>query len=92
MAIIKKDAAKKTVYDVSITRAYQFSDGSIVFDMIVNGISLYSCTIRESRNGNIFISFPSKQGKDGKYYSYAYFPIDSDLQDKIIDMIAEKLK
>ena len=79
MAITKK----AETYDVNVTRAKQFDNGSIVFDMVVNGITVYNCNYVEGeKNGKkySFTSFPSRKGNDGKYYNYVYFPISEYMQ------------
>lgn len=87
----RKSNKNKVEYSFEVTRAYEFKSGDITFDMIVNGVSIYGCFIRENKKGEKFIAFPSHKGSDGKYYSYAYFPIDDDLIDDIIDAVDDKL-
>ena len=56
---------------IVVKRAKAFDDGKIVFDMIVNDVTIYGCRLLEGKNG-IFVSFPSRKGKDNKYYKIAY--------------------
>lgn len=56
---------------IVVKRAKAFDDGKIVFDMIVNDVIIYGCMLLEGKNG-IFVSFPSRKGKDNKYYKIAY--------------------
>lgn len=56
---------------IVVKRANQFDDGKIVFDMIVNDVTIYGCRLLEGKNG-MFVSFPSRKGKDDKYYNIVY--------------------
>lgn len=84
----KKKDEELHVYDVEILKVKDFSkDGKtcIAVDLQVNGVKIYGCWYRvyEDRKKpgeeKGFISFPSRQGSDGKYYQYAWFPISEDL-------------
>ena len=83
--------AKETNYDVKVTRAKEVKEGTVVFDMVVNGITIYGCWYREgiSKKGEPYqiISFPSKKSDDDKYYNYCWFKIDEDTQSDIIDQL-----
>ena len=88
------------VYDVNILRVKDFSrDGktAIALDLEVNGVKIYGCWYRvyEDRKKpgeeKGFISFPSRQGSDGKYYQHAWFPISEDLLEKLEKEIEKKL-
>ena len=86
----KTEEKKKTeITEINVFRAHQFKDGTVAFDMEVNGVTIYGCTLREGKNGQ-FVSFPSRKGQDGKYYSYAYVSLSEDHVDSIIEQI-EKL-
>lgn len=88
----KKADAPKVEYNVSVKRAKEFDNG-IALDLIVNGVNIYGCWYRtyEDRDKpgeeRSFIAFPSRKGNDGKYYQYAWFPIDdvllTDIEKKI---------
>ena len=86
MKVGKKEETKLTI---SVTRAHQFYDGSISFDMTVNGVQIYNNKLVEGKKG-IFVSFPSRKGKDGKYYSYAFVQLSADDVKDIVSQI-EKL-
>lgn len=88
------------VYDVEILRAKDLSkDGktSIALDMKVNGVKIYSCWYRvyEDRKKpgeeKGFIAFPSRQGSDGNWYQYAWFPISEELLKDLEGQIEKKL-
>ena len=83
----------KNTYDVKVTRAKEMDNGNVTFDMVVNGVTIYGCWYLEgtSKNGKDYqmISFPSQKGKDGKYYSHAWFKIEDDVKDDIIAQLQE---
>ena len=89
MNVKTKKNTEKVAKTIEVTRAHQFDDGSITFDMMVNGVSIYGCRIASGKNGD-FVSFPSRKGKDGKYYSHAYVALDDQETADIISQI-EKL-
>ncbi len=89
-----KGSTKKTEsknYDVKVTRAKEIEEGTVVFDMVVNGITIYGCWYREgtSKKGEPYqlISFPSKKSDDGKYYNHVWFKIEDDVKSEIIDQL-----
>lgn len=67
---------------IKVTRAREFENGGLVFDMVVNGVTIYGCQwIEGEKNGReyAFVSFPSRQSKkDGKYYNIAYVKLSDD--------------
>ncbi len=70
--------------DVKVDRAKDF-DKSISFDITLFGcIKVYGCTYRTyldktSGEEKGIISFPSKKGKDDKYYNHVYFFVTDEL-------------
>ena len=81
----KKETANN--YDVKVTRAKEFDNGSVAFDMVVNGVTIYGCWYREGeKDGKEYeiINFPSQKGKYDKYYNIAWFKIDDELKADII--------
>lgn len=87
----KKSAKKNDTavnYEVEVIRAHQFEDGSIVFDMTINGVTIYGNRLVEGKNGQ-FVSFPSFKGMDGQYYSHAFAKLSKEDTDKIVAQIEE---
>ena len=80
----KSEAAVKNV--IKVTRGHVFDDGSVAFDMEVNGVSIYNCTLREGKNGQ-FVSFPSRKAKDGKYYSHCYVKLSEEDTKSIVEQL-----
>ena len=88
---MKKPEKKSAVTSMEVTRAMAFENGGVVFDIIINGVSIYNCRVVEGKNGD-FISFPSHKGKDGKYYSHAYIKLTEDDQLDIVSQVEKKLE
>ena len=98
-----KGAEKKeerVEYVVKVLRAKDFTekskiDTNVAFDMEVNGIKIYGCWFKEgtSKDGKDYsvISLPSQKGKDGNYYSVAWFPISKELTKEIRGQIVNML-
>ena len=95
MAFPKKNGGKKNVeygevVSFEILKATQFNWG-VSFNMVLNGVTIYSCTVAETKDGKQFISFPSRKGSDGKWYSYVHFRFsDADLE-AILDAVEKAL-
>lgn len=47
------------------------------FTLDVQGIKIYDLTLVEGKKG-VFVGFPSKQGRDGKYYSTVWISDEKD--------------
>ena len=67
---------------IKVTRAREFENGGLVFDMVVNGVTIYGCQwVEGEKNGHeyAFVSFPSRQSKkDQKYYNIAYVKLSDE--------------
>lgn len=85
---MKGSTKEANTYDVKVTRAKETKEGQVVFDMIVNGVNIYSCWYREGKDKNgkdyTMISFPSQKADNGKYYNHCWFKIEDDLKEEII--------
>lgn len=95
MAIQRKAKAEAEVtnYDIKVTRAKELDNGTIMFDMTVNGVQVYGCsykTLKRKDNGEEFakIGFPSRKDSDGNYYNQVYFKVNDDLV-KVIEKAIE---
>lgn len=89
----QNDENTKVEYTVEVTRAKETKEGTVAFDMTVNGVKIYGCwyneyKTKEGKDG-VMLSFPSYKAGD-KYYSHCWFPISKELKDNIIAQI-EKL-
>lgn len=90
----KKSNERKTIdvneYEVSKVRIHDES-GTVFFNLFLNGVTIYGCTVGTTKDGHDFIAFPSRKGKDGKYYSIAYASISDEDQDKILKDVETQL-
>lgn len=86
---MKKKEVESTV-QAQVTRAKQFDDGGVMFDMVVNGVSIYGCRVVEGKNGD-FVSFPSYKAKDGKYYSHAYIKLSDADTKNIVSQVEDMI-
>lgn len=92
----KAETENHVAYNAEVTRAIQFKDGKISFDLRVNGVTIYGMRYieyqtKEGEAGSM-LSFPSrKDEKTGKWYSHAWFPISRELQADIEAQISAKL-
>ena len=77
------------VLSFEISRVQQYKD-TVFFDITINGIKIYGCTVVDGKKGD-FISFPSKKGKDDKWYSIVYARLSSSDQKKILSEIEKQL-
>lgn len=80
-----------TVQSVEVVRAKSFDNGGVVFDMTINGVSIYNCRVVEGKNGD-FVSFPSRKGSDGNYYSHAYIKLTDEDTKKIVGLVEKALE
>lgn len=93
------EQAQAQALTIEVLRAKDFTkddakenECSIVFDMKVNGVTIYGCWYRtgSDKKGEDYemVSFPSQKGKDGKYYNHAYVQ----LQQSDIDFISAEIE
>lgn len=81
-------------YAVKVTRVKALDQNTYAFDMIVNGINIYSAWYKQgNKNGKDWslISFPSHKGKNGNYYNHCSFPISDDLKAEIENQLSSLL-
>lgn len=87
MAITKKKATaevkeEQVKNEIKVTRVKEL-ENAIMFDMVVNHVTIYGCsyrTLTRKDNGEEFakIGFPSRKGSDGKYYSHVSVKLSQD--------------
>lgn len=75
--------------DYKIMRVKQH-EKTVFFDMVLNGVYIYGLSVVEGKNGD-FISWPSRKGKDNKYYSYAFAKFSNAQQKDILDAVQTEL-
>lgn len=74
----------------SVERATAFDNGGVVFDMTLNGIKIYGMRVVEEE-GKDFIAFPSRKGKDDKYYSIVWARLSDKDAGAILQEVENKL-
>lgn len=87
----KNSKEEKVYHAFEVRRAKAFENGSVSFDLTIDGfITIYNMRVVEGKNGD-FVSFPSRKGKDGKYYSYVWFKLDEADEKAILEKVQEVL-
>ena len=74
---------------IEVTRAHEFDDGNISINLEINGVTIYGASIVKGKNGR-FVSFPSYK-KDGRYWNYAYYRLEDDETEDIIEQAGDLL-
>ena len=83
----KAAAAAPITWHVDNVRTWK--DGGITFalELVVapeRAVTIYGCRVATGKTGDNFISFPSRKGQDGKYYSHAYIRLTEEEQEAIL--------
>lgn len=74
-----------------ITRAHEFDNGNVSFDMLINGVQIYRLSVVSAKDSDRqFIGFPSYQS-NGKWYNYCYLALSEDDVEKIINEVYNNL-
>lgn len=90
----KKFGTKKELVKHSFTveRVHVFEDGSVTFNMVIDGyVRVYGLRIYDGRDGKPFISFPSRKGKDDKYWNHVYCPLSPEDVENIARQVKEQM-
>ena len=90
MALTKKTETKETKnYTLEVTGVRPYND-SYFFNLVIDGlVTIYGCVFHQSKKGDWFTSFPSRKGKDNKYYNVAYMQL-TDEDNMFIELEIEK--
>lgn len=87
----KKTQETKRNFECFVTRAKEVKEGTVAFDMEVNGVKIYGCWYKEGTNKDgkeyQIVNLPQEKGKDGEYYSIAWFPMSKKVKEDIIDQL-----
>ncbi len=87
-----KETEQAQALTIEVLRAHDLTKDdqegcNIAVDLKINGVTIYGCFYREGKDKNgkdyQMVSFPSHQGKDGKYYNYAYVKLTDEDVEKI---------
>lgn len=75
-----------------VDRVHVFKDGGVIFNMIVdNYVWMYGLRINDGKDGKPFISFPSRKGKDDKYWNHVYCPLSAEDVEEIAKQVEERM-
>lgn len=80
----KTKEEKKQELIIEVTRAKELKDKDVImFDMVVNGVTIYGCSYKELQKHDgsgsfIKIGFPSRKGADDKYYNHCYVKLSDE--------------
>lgn len=87
----KKSNETKREYECVVTRAKEIKEGTVSFDMEVNGVKVYGCWYKEGTNKDgkdyQIVNLPQEKGRDGKYYSIAWIPMSKEVRENIIEQL-----
>ena len=91
----KKEEQKLAPLTWGISNVRNWEKGQITFALELEVakdriLTIYGCRIAAGTTGVTFISFPSRKGTDGKYYSHAYVHLSSAEQQEIIDAVMDE--
>ena len=84
-----KAETKNDKYSIENMRAVDNCGKTLAFFTLdVDGVKIYNLTRVEGKNG-VFVGFPSKHGKDGKYYSTVWIS-DEKERETVAELAAEE--
>ena len=79
-------------HSFTVDRVHVFEDGGVTFNMIVdNFVRVYGLRIYDGTDGKPFISFPSRKGKDDKYWNHVYCPLSAEDVEEITKQVEERM-
>lgn len=76
-------------HEYSVRRAVQL-EKVVLFDLTIDDFTIYGCSVLEGATGD-FIGFPSRKGKDGKYWGIVYKRFSKEETNMILDMVSAAL-
>lgn len=81
---------ERVEYNCEVIRAREVKEGRVAFDMKVNGVTVYGCWYVEGeKDGKPYtiINLPQYKADNGKYYSWAWFPMSNEVKQNIIEQL-----
>lgn len=79
-----QDFGKVESFDVQRVRN---TNRGTFFTLILNGVTINGCTVRETKDEIPFISLPQYKGKDGNWYNVVYFRFSDEDAAAIIALV-----
>lgn len=81
-----------TITDFEVSHVHEFEDSfgetGYYFTLDLGFISIYSMQALMNKDGDYYITFPSRKGKDGEWYKTGYIE-NSALTDSIVEAILQ---
>lgn len=77
--------------ELTVTRVFDGQYG-IIFDCVVNGITVYGCRLCRDKNGEAFVGWPQTKDKAGRYWNIVFVPLAQEDQDRLIQAVVDKLQ
>lgn len=68
-----------------------FSNGGNLFNLTVNEMTIYGCSIKATREGEAFVAMPSRKGQDGKWYPVVSCRLPDSVSNDIITQVYSEL-
>ena len=76
-------------FEIQVTRVLDGKYG-VLFDMVINNVTIYGCRVAETKDGTPFVGFPQKKGRDNKWWSVAYAPLTAEQNAEVMRQIGEQ--
>ena len=76
--------------ELTVTRVFDGKYG-IIFDCVINGITVYGCRLCRDRDGEAFVGWPQSKDKNGKYWNIVFVPLAQEDQERLIGAVVSKL-
>lgn len=81
-----------TITDFEVSHVHEFEDSfgetGYYFTLDLGFVSIYSMQALMNKDGDYYITFPSRKGKDGEWYKTGYIE-NSALTDSIVEAILQ---
>lgn len=77
--------------ELTVTRVFDGQYG-IIFDCVVNGITVYGCRLCRDKNGEAFVGWPQTKDKNGRYWNIVFVPLAQEDRDRLIQAVVDKLQ
>lgn len=79
------------VSDVQVFHVKEWDNG-VTFDLCLNHVlCIYGCRLASTKEGNAFVSMPSRKGSNNRWYSYVYIKLDEATNDRICQAVIDAL-
>lgn len=85
-----QNGLERNLITFQVSKVKVWEDGRVSFNIVINDVAIYNCRVVESDKGD-FVSFPSRKGSDGKYYSHAYIKLTETENNAIIAEVERQL-